>query len=468
MAIEGLNNASDHELHQLGIRMARVLATREPTENFALDVARGDAAYRILYERYADRLFAYVRDEVLFKDEYQELAEDTVQAVFLQLWERQEPTAPGVELWGLLRCWAHDRARDLVRAYAKLRSRRQQDDSSDEHQRRQFNNAETGRLEAKVGREPDPAHAAQDRELADADLARVLAELPEDERALVEDHYFKQVPIEELIDRVLEPGQSRAAGKRRVYQALHRFRTRARRRHPLTPASVEAAIGRLERALANRGIDGDGQLDALRLERQVRGDDRALLADMLVAVSRVRRRIVRRQRLDGAVSWLDDLVFHLRLRTGVSDLRGLVRQELLRVEEYLRGRELEPANELDTLLGSLHARELVVVGRQLHRIAGWLGGARQRGLDGLADLVLEVRLRDGGSGVDVACRSVRERLLARIVRQGPKRQARDLLPENEDTAQWRKLLKVVLRAERAKRPWSDEQVLACVKKVCGG
>jgi DNA-directed RNA polymerase specialized sigma24 family protein len=465
MEIEGLTNASDHELHRLGIRMARVLNGQESTDNFARDVARGDAAYRILYDRYADRLFGFVRDEVLFADEYQELAEDTVQAVFLQLWQRDEPTAPGVELWGLLRCWAHDRARDLVRTYAKLRTRRAR--AGAEHRRRQFNNTLPGRLDAAASRDGDPAGAARELEVADADLARLLAELPEEERRLVEDHYLKQVPIDQLIDRVQAPGEDRAAGKRRVYQALHRFRTRVRRRHPLTAASVDAAVARLERVLAARAIDAGDQLEGLRLEREVRGDDRALLADMLVAVSRVRKRIARGKKLDGAISWLDDLVFRLGLRTGAANLPGLVQQELGRAEEHLSGREADCARELRPLLGSLHARELVAAGRQLRRITGWLRGPRQRGVDALEDLLLEMRLRRGGAVLDAACRGIQERLLARIVRPALRRQARELLPPHDDAGRWRRLLKLVLRAERGKQAWTDEQVLAGVKKIRG-
>lgn len=465
MEIEGLTNASDHELHRLGIRMARVLNGQEATENFAGDIARGDAAYRILYDRYAGRLFCFVRDEVVFADEYQELAEDTVQAVFLQLWMRDEPTAPGVELWGLLRCWAHDRARDLVRTYAKLRTRRARGGA--EHRRRHFNNPTHGKLEATPSRDGDPAGATREVELADADLARVIAELPEEERKLVEDHYLKQVPIEQLIDRALAPDEDRAAAKRRVYQALHRFRTRVRRRHPLTASSVDAAIGRLQRALAARAIDAAEQLEQLRQEREVRGDDRALLADMLVAVSRVRKRVTRQKRLDGAVSWLDDLVFRLGLRTGAANLPGLVQDELGRVEEHLSGGEVDYARELRPLLGSLHARELVAVGRQLRRIAGWLVGSRDRGVGALADLLLEMRLRRGGAALGAACRGVQERLLARIVRPALRRQARDLLPPHDDAARWRRLLKLALRAERAKQAWTDEQVLAGVKRIRG-
>jgi hypothetical protein len=461
MEFEALANASDHELHRLGIRMARVLAGRESTEHFARDVSQGDAAYRILYDRYAARLFDYVRDEVLFADEYQELAEDTVQTVFLQLWQREEPTAPGVDLWGLLRCWAHDRARDLVRTYAKLRSRK--GELGDEHRRRQFNNAPAAQLERRAGREPDPARAAEDLEVDDADLARVIGELPEEDRALVEDHYLKHVPIDQLIDRVLAPGEDRAAGKRRVYQTLHRFRMGVRRRHPLTPASVDAAIGRLQRALVARGIDADEQLDGLRLERQVRGDDRPLLADMLMAVSRVRKRIARGKGLDGAISWLDDLVFRLRLRTGAADLLEQVRQELARAEEHLRAREVDAARQLRPLLQGLHARELVVVGRQLRRVTGWLRGPRQRGVSALADLLLELRLR---SGEATACQAVQERLLARLARATVRKQVRNLLPPAEDAGRWRRLLKLVLRVERAKLAWRDEQVLAGVRKIC--
>lgn len=474
MEHEGLTSWSDHDLHRLGIRMSRILAGQEPTDDLAGDLARGNEAYRILYDRYADSLFGYVRDEVLFADEYQELAEDTVQAVFLQLWQREEPTAEGVELWGLLRCWAHDRARDIVRSYAKLRTRRKKKDApaplpvveEDDHRRRQFNNTAPGQLEARPARDRDPARIVLDREIGDVALARLVNELPDDERRLVEDRYLKQVPIDELIDRLAANGGDRAACKRKLYLIFHRFRTRVRRQHPLTDVSVDTALRKLRRLLTARGIDADDALHGLREERRAREEDRVLLADMLVAVSRVRKRIARSQCGDKVPGWLDDLVFRLRLRTGSAELLDLVRSELDRVAEWLRGREVDVARELRPILDSLHTRELVAVGRQLRRIAGWMPTNHPRGVACLTDLLLELRLRGGGAMLDLACRGVQERMLGRIQQPAARRVARELLPNREDAPRWRKLVKLVLRLERARQAWTDEQVVAAIRKIC--
>src|SRR5262245_31587810 len=209
MTIEDLRQYKDDELHRLGLRMRRVLSGRETTEDLAGDLARGDAAYRVLYDRYAVPLFYYIRDEVLFADEFHEFAEDAVQCVFAQIYLRVEETLPGIDLWGLLRCCAHDRARDLARSYAKLRSRRKKkgagptpvttgEETADEHRRRQFNNVAPGQLESLKTREPSPDRALLDGEIEDRDLARVLNELSPDERRLVQDFYVREVSIEEL------------------------------------------------------------------------------------------------------------------------------------------------------------------------------------------------------------------------------------------------------------------------------
>jgi hypothetical protein len=338
----------------------------------------------------------------------------------------------------------------------------------DQYQRRQFNNPAPGQLELKVARESDPSRRLGDQEIEDADLARILRELPEQERRIIEDHYLRQVPIEDLVTQLKKGKTPREQVRRRLYQLLHRFRTRVRREHPLTARGLDAALERLEHVAEDRGIAPELLAD-LRQERQAREFDQALLADMflLLLVTRLRRRAVRASDDEAARICLEDGLFRLRLRTGAADLRGLVRNQMKSVEERLRATEVYLTQRVASQLDRLTSKELVAVGRQLRRIGAWLASTHKRGVDALADLVLELRLRAGGPDYDTARREVRDRLLTLLGEASERGRARELLRQMEGDARWRQAFKLLLRLQRARRPVEAGQVVNWLRRIAG-
>lgn len=474
MTTTNLTGLSDYDLFQLAARMRRVPEAKEPPTDE--DVARGNAAFVVLYERHADRLFYSIRDRVLFSEEYQHLIWDAVQTVFLKLFTmkavRQQPNG---DLWGLLRQIGHTRARDLVRKHAHLTTRRPKKAGTgavpppgeSNHQRRHAN-AGAGQLEALTSREPAPDEAASPEEaraVADPDLAEVLDGLAPDLRELVEAFYLDEVPIADLVERERQPGEDDETAQRRIYQKLHRFRTLVRGRHPRTQASVEELFARLEKVLGRRGFDAAKQVAGLRAEWQVRAPDGGLMADLMQALLPLRKRLTKVTSERAARALLDAVLFRLRLRTTSAELPAVVLGQLARVEAKLPADAKPVARELRPLLATLHAREKVAVGRQLWRIGGWLTKERKRGLDALGDLLLEVRIRNGGDAQAVAIPGVQARLLAHLPKA--KREAQALLPAAQDAARWRKVFKLTLRVERRTRAWTPGQILAGLRKIRG-
>jgi RNA polymerase sigma-70 factor, ECF subfamily len=169
----------------VGIRV--IGATREEDEALIRRLAGGDAAaLATLYDRYASLLLALGRRIVRDGRE----AEDLVHDVFLEIWRQAgdfDPDRGSVRAWMLMRM----RSRALDRKKAPRLARAV--------------SLEEGRLadhhgSGGAGGGEDPA-LGPDRDR----VRRVLAELPPEQRTVLELGYFEGLSSSEIADRVAAP-----------------------------------------------------------------------------------------------------------------------------------------------------------------------------------------------------------------------------------------------------------------------
>lgn len=159
--------------------------------------ATGDeAAFRVLFERYAERLYRVMRREVGDPEQ----ARDLVQQTFVQLHRARldyDPRRPA-------RPWIFTIARNVKRDWYRRHIRRPEGHAVDGDNL------------------PEPStQADQERRLAGADVRTAVASLPAAQREVVQLHWFEGLPFPEVAEIV---GASTSAVKVRAHRAYQRLR----------------------------------------------------------------------------------------------------------------------------------------------------------------------------------------------------------------------------------------------------
>jgi RNA polymerase sigma factor (sigma-70 family) len=167
-------------------------------EQLMATYAGGDQeAFRELFARYAPLLAGVVRAHVFSEDE----SRDFVQQVFLQLHRARRDYRPGEPL----RPWLFTIAYNLIRDRWRAQGRR----------REVALEQATPPVEATT-----PADQLQERRRAES-LRAALARLPDDQRVVVELHWFAGLPLSEVAATL---GVSLSAAKVRAHRAYQRLR----------------------------------------------------------------------------------------------------------------------------------------------------------------------------------------------------------------------------------------------------
>lgn len=157
----------------------------------------GDApAFRIIFERYAPLLMRTMLRELYVREE----ANDLVQQTFLQLHRARADFDPGQKL----KPWVFTIAVNLKREYFRRKKRRPE---------RSFDPASMA--------EPAVAALGAARVEAQRTLARVLGDLPADQRQVIELHWFDGLEFPEVAEVV---GASVSAVKVRAHRGYVRLR----------------------------------------------------------------------------------------------------------------------------------------------------------------------------------------------------------------------------------------------------
>ena len=156
------------------------------------------AAYRVLFDRYAPALFRLARRRLGSDDD----ARDVVQQALLQAHRARNDYRRGSKL----RPWLFTIALNLVREQHRKSLRRKE--RSLEHA--------SGNAEPAV----DPEISEKSRERT-ARVRAALAELPENQREVIELHWFDESPYEEI---ALIVGASVAAVRVRAHRGYERLR----------------------------------------------------------------------------------------------------------------------------------------------------------------------------------------------------------------------------------------------------
>lgn len=157
----------------------------------------GDAAaFRSLFERYAPLLLRAMLRELFVREE----ANDLVQQTFLQLHRARRDFDPGQKL----KPWVFTIAMNLKREYFRRKKRRPERS-----------------LDAESV--PEPAVAARGAEQVEArrTLSKALADLPADQREVIELHWFDGLEFPEVAEVV---GASVSAVKVRAHRGYVRLR----------------------------------------------------------------------------------------------------------------------------------------------------------------------------------------------------------------------------------------------------
>ncbi|HKU43633.1 MAG TPA: RNA polymerase sigma factor [Polyangiales bacterium] len=171
---------------------------RSDEELMAAYVAGNAAAFHVLFQRYAAVLFRLARRRLTSDED----ARDVVQQTLLQLHRARNDFRAGARL----RPWLFTIAMNLVREhYRKQRRRREQ-------------SLESAPLEAEPVSEPAEAEAARDRS---ARVRAALAGLPDNQREVIELHWFESCPYEDIAQIV---GASVAAVRVRAHRGYERLR----------------------------------------------------------------------------------------------------------------------------------------------------------------------------------------------------------------------------------------------------
>ncbi|MGE0710590.1 MAG: RNA polymerase sigma factor [Planctomycetota bacterium] len=157
----------------------------------------GDAdAFRELHARYAPRLGALLRRSLYRQEE----AADLVQQTFLQLHRARHDFRPGAAV----RPWLYTIALNLARKHFRTLKRRP-----------------TKPLEGEVPDEAPPPGRPAERAEDVARLREALLELPENQREVIELHWFEGLPFAEVAQVV---GASLSAVKVRAHRGYKRLR----------------------------------------------------------------------------------------------------------------------------------------------------------------------------------------------------------------------------------------------------
>jgi RNA polymerase sigma factor (sigma-70 family) len=172
------------------------LDQRSDEQLMAAYVAGDAAAFRAIFERYAPLLLRAMLRELYVREE----ANDLVQQTFLQLHRARVDFDPGQKL----KPWVFTIAMNLKREYFRRKKRRPERS-----------------LDAETTLEPsvDALGAAQVE--ARRTLARVLADLPPDQREVIELHWFDGLEFPEVAQVV---GASLSAVKVRAHRGYVRLR----------------------------------------------------------------------------------------------------------------------------------------------------------------------------------------------------------------------------------------------------
>jgi RNA polymerase sigma-70 factor, ECF subfamily len=159
-------------------------------------VAGESSAFRVIFERYAPSLLRSMLRELYVREE----ASDLVQQTFLQLHRARADFDPAQKL----KPWLFTIAMNLKREYFRRKKRRPE-------------------RSLDVESAPEPAVPALGAAQVDArrTLARVLAELPPDQREVIELHWFDGLEFPEVATVV---GASVSAVKVRAHRGYVRLR----------------------------------------------------------------------------------------------------------------------------------------------------------------------------------------------------------------------------------------------------
>ena len=189
-------------------------------------VAGDAAAFRVIFERYAPLLLRAMLRELHVREE----ANDLVQQTFLQLHRARADFDAGQKL----KPWVFTIAMNLKREYFRRKKRRPERS-----------------LEAEASLEPAVGALGAARVDAQRTLSRVMADLPADQREVIELHWFDGLEFPEV---ALVVGASVSAVKVRAHRGYVRLRQALGNDAALPPldgtggASSEKPTGNREQA----------------------------------------------------------------------------------------------------------------------------------------------------------------------------------------------------------------------------
>jgi len=169
---------------------------RSDEQLMAAYVAGDAAAFRVIFERYAPLLLRSMLRELYVREE----ANDLVQQTFLQLHRARADFDPSQKL----KPWIFTIAMNLKREYFRRKKRRPERS-----------------LDAENAVEPTVAALGAAQVEARRTLSRVLAELPPDQREVIELHWFDGLEFPEVAAVV---GASVSAVKVRAHRGYVRMR----------------------------------------------------------------------------------------------------------------------------------------------------------------------------------------------------------------------------------------------------
>jgi RNA polymerase sigma-70 factor (ECF subfamily) len=207
--------------------LATVAAVTDPRSDeqlMAAYVAGDSAAFRAIFERFAPLLLRAMLRELYVREE----ANDLVQQTFLQLHRARADFDPGQKL----KPWVFTIAMNLKREYFRRKKRRPERALGDE---------------AAV----EPAVPALGAARVDArrTLARVLGDLPDDQREVIELHWFDGLEFPEV---ALVVGASVSAVKVRAHRGYVRLRQALGDDAELPPLDGAGGQGAASDAAGNR------------------------------------------------------------------------------------------------------------------------------------------------------------------------------------------------------------------------
>jgi RNA polymerase sigma factor (sigma-70 family) len=188
---------------------------RSDEQLMAAYVAGDSAAFRVIFERYAPLLLRSMLRELYVREE----ASDLVQQTFLQLHRARADFDPGQKL----KPWIFTIGMNLKREYFRRKKRRPERS-----------------LDAETTVEPAVAALGAAQVEARRTLSRVLADLPHDQREVIELHWFDGLEFPEVAAVV---GASVSAVKVRAHRGYVRLREALGDQVPLPPLGNRSGAG---------------------------------------------------------------------------------------------------------------------------------------------------------------------------------------------------------------------------------